>query len=337
MPSLEQIQQDPLKTIRLGTTLLPDPEPRPVWCPLISVDDHLLEPPTLFSRMPAGLRERAPQLREGDDGIPYWDVDGTRHYMIISDGAVGRPMNEWNMAPQRFSEFRSGVYDADARVRDMDLNGVWASLNFPSGPWGFCGTTLSRLHDPAVSLAAVRAYNDWVFEEWCASHPERFIPCQLSWLQNPAIAADEIRTNAVRGFRAVSFSENPESIGFSSLYSGEWDPFFAACEETETVINLHIGSSGTVIRPSEDSPTAVSVVLFPLNGMMSLTDWIYAKVPVRFPGIKIAISEGGVTWVPMIRERLARAYRQLDASDAWSAADPHPIEVLERNFWFTSN
>jgi predicted TIM-barrel fold metal-dependent hydrolase len=91
-----------------------------------------------------------------------------------------------------------------------------------------------------------------------------------------------------------------------------------------------------VIRPSRDSPTDVSVALFPLNGMISLTDWIFSKVPVRFPNIKIAISEGGVSWVPMMRERLNRAFRQVDASHAWNRADPHPVEIVERNFWFTS-
>jgi predicted TIM-barrel fold metal-dependent hydrolase len=336
MPSLDAIQKNPRYTARLSTTFLPEPDPRPVWCPVISVDDHLLEPATLFSRMPAELREQGPQFREDDDGLPFWEVNGKRHHIIISDGAVGRPMTEWNMAPQRISELRAGVYDVDARVSDMDLNGVWASLNFPSGPWGFCGTTLSRIPDPRVSLAAVRAYNGWVLEEWCASYPDRFVPCQIPWLQNPVMAAEDIRANATRGFSAVSFSENPEAIGFSSLYSGDWDPFFAACEETETVINLHIGSSGSVIRPSEDSPTDVSVALFPLNGMISLTDWIFSKAPVRFPGLKIAISEGGVTWVPMMRERLARAFRQVEASHVWTRSDPHPVEVLERNFWFTS-
>lgn len=244
VPSLEEIQKDPGYTDRLSVTLLPEPAPRPVWCPIISVDDHLLEPPNLFSRMPGDLRDRGPQFKEDESGLPFWEVNGSRHHIIISDGAVGRPMNEWNMAPQRFSELRLGVYDVDARIRDMDLNGVWASLNFPSGPWGFCGTTLSRIPDPKVSLAAVQAYNDWVLEEWCGSYPDRFVPCQIPWLREPAVAANEIRTNAARGFNAVSFSENPEAIGFRSLYSGDWDPFFAACQETDTVINLHIGSSG---------------------------------------------------------------------------------------------
>ena len=106
------------------------------------------------------------------------------------------------------------------------------------------------MRDPAAGLASVRAYNQWHLEEWCGAHPERFIPCQIPWLGDPIVAAEEIRKNHDLGFRAVSFSENPEVRGFPGLYSDYWDPFFQACEETETVINLHVGSSGKTRQPS---------------------------------------------------------------------------------------
>ena len=99
--------------------------------------------------------------------------------------------------------------DLTARLADMDLCGIWASLCFPSSIWGFTGSVLSQLRDQAVGLAAVRAYNDWMLEDWCSGAPERFIPCQIPWLSDPELAAGEIRRNAARGFRSVSFSENP--------------------------------------------------------------------------------------------------------------------------------
>ena len=138
------------------------------------------------------------------------------------------------------------------------------------------------------------------------------------------------------GSAPVTFPESPDRLGFPSVHSGQWDPFFRACEETQTVINLHVGSSGWVQRPSVESPVEVAVALFPLSGMAAMVDWMYARVPLAFPGIRVALSEAGVSWVPMMKERLERTYRHVSTEGAWTAADPHPHEVLSRNFWFTS-
>jgi len=209
-------------------------------------------------------------------------------------------------------------------------------LCFPSVVWGFAGWRFARLRDPEVGLAALRAYNDWMIEEWCATDLDRYIPCQLTWLADAEIAAAEIRRNAERGFRSVSFSENPEGLGFPGIHDGYWDPFFAACEETGTVINLHVGSSGRTTNPSSQSPTDAVAALFPISGIETVVDWIFAKIPIRFPGLRIALSEAGVSWVPMVIERLRRAYRMVEASDNWSSTDPDPVDLLHQTFYFTS-
>jgi hypothetical protein len=229
MADLEALRnRSSLATPRSSATLLPDPDRQELFCPIISVDDHYLEPLTMFDALPTRLRESAPRPIWDNEGVPYWLINGNKTPIVVTDGAVGRPISEWDLAPQKYEEFRTGVWEVSARVKDMDLNGVWASLNFPSTVWGFCGTQFARIPDRATGLACVRAYNDWV-HEWCGSYPERFIASQLPWLADPVQAAHDIRVNAERGFKAVTFSENPESLGLPSLYSGEWDPFFAAC------------------------------------------------------------------------------------------------------------
>jgi predicted TIM-barrel fold metal-dependent hydrolase len=330
--------EDPVPLVpRTKPTFLPEPEPRTLWCPVISVDDHVVEPPDLFERrVPRSRVDDAPVLVDDEQGIPFWIVDGLAYPFATSNGSAGRPVAEWVHMPQRYEDFRRGVYDTRARLGDMDVNGVWASLCFPSFVWGFAGRRFSSMRDGRVGLACLRAYNDWMLDEWCASSPDRFVPCQVPWLADPSLAAEEICANAQRGFRAVTFPETPNRLGFPSVYSDAWDPFFRACEETETVINLHVGASGSVARPSGDSPTDVAVTLFPVNGVMAAVDWVYARIPIRFPNIRIVMSEAGVSWVPMVLERLTRSYRFVDASDAWSSDDPHPNELLLRNFWFAS-
>lgn len=327
-----------VSTVRGTVTLLPDPPARELWCPIISVDDHFLEPPETFvDRVPRADRQRVPHIETDDAGLPRWVIDDERFELLVHECSVGRPISEWTLAPAKFEEFRPGTYDVHARVADMDINGVYASLNFPSSTWGFAGRRLSLMKDERIALLSLRAYNEWMMEGWCGVYPNRFIPCQLPWLRDPTLAAAEIRRNSEHGFKAVSFSENPELMGLPHIYSDHWDPFFEACQETETVINLHVGSSGTVNRPSSVSPFAVTASLFPMSGIATIVDWIFAKVPLRFPKLKIALSEAGVSWVPTIIERLNKSYRQIEGLGVrWAPSDPTPTDLLHRNFWFTS-
>jgi predicted TIM-barrel fold metal-dependent hydrolase len=102
------------------------------------------------------------------------------------------------------------------------------------------------------------------------------------------------------------------------------------------VINLHVGSSGKAQVPSSSSPAECWVGLFPLSAMEAAFDWVYARIPIHYPNIKIALSEGGVSWVPMIIERFTRAYRQVEASNWWTSSDPDPVQCFRRAFYFCS-
>ena len=207
-------------------------------------------------------------------------------------------MSEYSFEPARFDEMRRGAWDIEARIKDMDINGVYASLNFPSFLPGFAGQRLQlTTKDTELALATVRAWNDWHIEEWAGTDPTRIIPCQIPWLLDPELGAEEIRRNAERGFKAVTFSEGPQVLGLPSLHTGHWDPIMRACAETETVVNLHIGSSGASPATAADAPPDTVGVLFFGYAMFAAVDWLYSLIPVRFPDIKICMSEGGIGWV----------------------------------------
>ena len=178
-----------------------------------------------------------------DGSIPL-DAPSTTVTLIGLNAVVGRPREDWIVEPTRFDEMRPGCYDPDARVRDMDINGVWAAVNFPSQITGFCGSVFSRCSDPALGLAVTRAWNDWFFDEWYGPHPDRMVPMGITYLADPEQGAAEIRRNAARGFTAVTLPELPHRIGMEPIFSDWWDPIIAACAETDTVICLHVGSTG---------------------------------------------------------------------------------------------
>ena len=312
-----------------------DPAPRARPYRIVSVDDHVTEPPRMFEgRLPAALAADGPRVERDEHGHDWWVFDHDRVPLLGSDSWLGFEPGHAYLGQVNFDDLHPAVYDIDARVRYMDVVGVEASLCFASAPFGFAGTRFLKMRDRDLGLASLRAYNEWHHEEWMSPHPGRIIGNQVTWLADPQIAAAEIRRNAERGFRALSFSENPERLGLPSLYSDHWDPLFAACVETDTVVNLHVGSSSATIVPSADSAPAVLGALFPINAMATAADWLFTGIPLRFPDLKIALSEGGFGWVPILIDRIEHMQRQLDYSVQFG--DLTPVDVLRRNFWFTT-
>ncbi len=322
---------------RAEVTFLPEPEPRERWATIVSVDDHVVEPPDAFAdRFPARFRDDAPRVVETADGGEAWLWNGELLPNVGFNAVAGRPSSEYGFEPTRFDEMRRGAWDVRARLADMDVNGVWGSLCFPSFLPGFVGQRLTTgPDDDDLAFAAMRAYNDWHLEAWCGAAPDRFVPNQITWLRDPVVAGEEVRRNAARGFRALTFSEAPEKLGLPSLHTGYWDPLFAACEETETVICLHVGSSGSSPMTAPDAPPETVAVLFFAYGMYAAVDWLYSKVPVRFPNLRIALSEGGIGWVAGLIDRLDHCFAyQLGYLPTWRDVELTPSEVLRRNFWF---
>lgn len=306
---------------------------------VFSVDDHLIEPPNLFEgRMPAALQDRAPSVATFEGGRQAWVYEGNLYPNVGLNAVVGRPREEWSMDPANFDEMRRGCWDIDARIVDMDAAGIAASVCFPSLIAGFSGAVFSRSEDPELGLACVRAWNDWHLDVWANTYPGRIVPTQITWLLDPAIAADMVRENAERGFRALSFTEFPAMNRLPSLHTGHWDPLMEACAETDTVLCLHTGSASWAPVPTTDPPFELLPTLFPVNAYLACADWLWSGVCTRFPALKIALSEGGVGWVNMLADRIDYVLEHSASgtdSRAWKD-DRLPSEVLAEHFWFCS-
>ena len=295
---------------------------------IVSVDDHVVEPAHLWQRwLPAKYREHGPRSeRRGiggmttQGGLKYdiaWDDDGPKADCWFYEdlvyvnkrhvAAVGFARDDMTMSPITYDEMRPGCYDPKARLEDMDMNWVEASLCFPTFP-RFCGQTFTEAKDHDLGLACIRAYNDWMVEEWCGDSGGRLIPLCIIPLWDASLAAEEIRRNAARGVRAVCFSEIPYKLGLPSIHDLCWEPLWQACEETQTVVCMHIGSSSQMPATSPDAPVAVQATLSFNNAMVSLSDYLFSGVLVRHPGLRLAYSEGQIGWLPYILER---------ADDVW--------------------
>ena len=294
---------------------------------IISVDDHVVEPPTVWSdRLPSKYQDVGPRILQapvkeisfvggkfmavpgepGDPGEPvdWWLYEELRRPLLRVDAAVGHDRDEITMKGTTYDWMRPGAWQVKPRLEDMDTNWIEASLCFPTFP-RFCGQTFMEAKDKDLALLCVKAYNDWMVDEWCGESGGRLIPLTLIPLWDAALGAAEVRRNAERGVRAVCFSEIPPFLGLPSVHDKDhyWDPFFAACEETRTVICMHIGSSSKMPSTSKDAPPAVGSTLTFANACYSLVDWLMCGAFNRFPDLKIAYSEGQIGWIPYILER----------------------------------
>jgi predicted TIM-barrel fold metal-dependent hydrolase len=306
---------------------------------IISVDDHVVEPATLWQdRLSRADREHGPRVERrfghldwdtggkmnlvedpaGTDGARWCDVwayEDFRWPLRAGWAAVGKLREVESVTPIVYEDMLPGCYEKGARLADMDRNHVEASLCFPTFP-RFCGQTFMERKDHHLGLRCVQAYNDWMIDDWCAGEAAgRLIPLTLVPLWDPQLAADEVRRCAAKGSHAIAFSEIPPYLGLPSIYSGHWDVLFAACDETETVINMHVGSASKLTTTSDDAPIAVWAALTVQNAQASFVDWLCSGVLAKYMGLKIAFSEGQVGWMPFMMERLDSIWERSDSYD----------------------
>ena len=283
---------------------------------LISVDDHILEPPNLWvDRVAFKDRDRAPHMEVDDTGMDVWVYDGKRMPSSGLSAVVGKSKEEFSPEPLNYSEMRPGCYDARARLEDMDRSGVLASLCFPTLP-RFCGQLFMEASDREFGFHCLQIYNDWLVEDWCGVAPGRYIPLMLIPMWDPALAVTEMERMAARGVTAFAFSENPEPLGLPTIHdaSGYWDPVMAAANELGLVASMHGGASSTLPKICSDAPFMANLTWGASRTSGTMLSWLFSGLFQRYPNLKIALSEGEVGWMPYFLER---AEQVLDKQRYW--------------------
>lgn len=322
---------------------------------IISADDHVVEPPDLWtSRLPKKFVERGPrtvrekgevQLRNGDwsyvttdqgGWTDVWEYEDLRFPTALQGSAVGFAIADMELRVITYDEMRKGCYDQTARLADMDQAGIEASLCFPNLFVRFCGQRFLEGQDKELSLACVRAYNDFVIDEWTAGSGGRLIPLGIIPLWDAELAAVEVARSAARGMKAYCFSEIPPYLGLPSIHTEYWDPFFSACRDADVAIMMHIGSSSKLPVTSADAPNAVMNSVQAVNSAMSLADWLYSGVLIRFPELRIGMAECQIGWIPYFLERCDEVWSHNRAwNEAYEKIPNPPSSYFGDHFWCT--
>jgi predicted TIM-barrel fold metal-dependent hydrolase len=328
---------------------------------IISVDDHLIEHPRVFSdRLAVKYLDDGPRIIEDEQGRHIWHFEGKVFPYIGLNAVVGKQPEEYGMEPLRFEDMVPGCYDPVERVRDMDVDGVQAACCFPSFP-GFGGRVFLNANDKDLALACLQAWNDFNTDEWCATDPSRFVPLAILPIWDVELCVAELKRVAAKGVRIVSFPDNPVPLGLPSFHSDHWGPLWDAFEDTGVVVSLHFGSgsfvpgfsasakqlsptyqggefqsvslrTGANAAKDDDAPTICSFVVYATNLMWSATDLIFSGQLQKHPGLKFMLAEGGIGWFPYLAERLDnmwerhRYYQPIDF-------DTRPTDLFRKHFW----
>jgi predicted TIM-barrel fold metal-dependent hydrolase len=276
---------------------------------LVSIDDHYIEPPDIFTKhVPAKWVDDVPKVVRNEEGADEWVFQGEKTRTSFGMAAtVGWPKTQWGFNPGSYTELRPGCWDVHERVRDMNANGVLASMNFPTMA-GWNARTFAEGGNRELGLVMLRAYNDWVIDEWCAAYPGRFIPLGLVPMWDVDLAAEEVHRIAKKGCRSISFLETPHVQGYPSFLSGYWDSMLEACVDDNLVLSLHIGAGFDVIKKAPEAPIDHLIVLACQISAIAAQDLLFGPTLRRFPGLKVALSEGGIGWIPFYFDRIDRHY-----------------------------
>jgi len=320
---------------------------------LLSTDDHIIEHPKVWSdRLPARYQDVGPHIiekapdqvdlrlapikvaghvkhSEAHKPVQLWSYEGREYPNIGLNAVAGKDKADYGTDPVRFEEMLPGCYDPVARLTDMDIDGVWGALNFPTFA-RFGLTAFLDGEDKDLALLCVRAYNDFILDEWCPVAPDRYIPLVGLPIWDQDLCVAEVQRTAAKGAKAVMFPEMPHNLGLPSFHSDGWDRLFSAMEETDMPLAMHFGSGGSAPVMSPGAPLATMITMFATNSMGTLTDLIFSPVFHRHPRLKVGLSEGGIGWIPYIIERADyvwerhRFYQNVDQT-------VRPSELYRRN------
>lgn len=297
---------------------------------LVSVDDHVIEPPGAFARhMPAKYKGQEPTV-ERVDGRDVWSFQGKTFGYMGLNSVVGRPKEEYGMEPLSYDHMRKGTWDLKSRIDDMNVNGILGSICFPTFP-GFAGQRFQSFPDRDLTFAAIQAYNDWHHHDWSEAAPGRFIPLIMIPFWDPQKAADEVRRMARQGVHALTFPDNPALCGFPSLHDDYWDPLWKACADEKVVICCHIGTGAHAEHASDLSPIDAWITSMPISIANSAADWIWAPMWKKFPDLRMALSEGGIGWIPYLLERADFTHRHHNAWTHSNFDGKMPSDIFKKH------
>lgn len=268
---------------------------------LISVDDHVQEPPELWTQRLSKTKwgDRIPHLETRSDGTQRWVVDGNA-IPLSGVGLTGALMDDCSRVPQHWEEIPAAAYVPAERLRAMDTDDVVCSVLYPTIA-GTSGENFARIADTDLELACVQAYNDWLVEEW-SSKSKRFIPQCIVPLWPPKATIGEIQRAVRLGHKGVIFPAVPMELrNVPHINDAAYDPIWAACQDLDVPLCFHPGSFNTIEFAAHGYlqgklASALKALTQPASLVFVVVNLLLSRILVRFPKLKVVFAESSLGW-----------------------------------------
>jgi predicted TIM-barrel fold metal-dependent hydrolase len=320
---------------------------------MFDFDNHYYEAEDAFTRH----QDR----KLGNRGVRWADVDGRRRLLVggTVNSYVANPtfdpvakpgcLYDWYRGNPRRQQIREAFgelepirpeyRDRDARLAVMDVQGLAATLLFPTLG---VGIEDALKHDPDACAQVFRAFNRWLDEDWGYRYCDRVFAVPYIPLLDPAAAVAELELVLAAGAVVVNVRNGPVPVpgGYRSPFDPAYDRFWGQVDEAGVVVATHAGVDGydAVVQMWEPGGGESSLFRSPLRGIVTkcraVSDFYGAAVChrlfERFPGVRLASVENGASWIPDLLHRLDDAANRNPGYFA-----DHPRAVFGEHVWVT--
>lgn len=310
--------------------------------PIIDADTHVIEPADLFTSRVS--------TRKWGDLVPHvrWDDESAEELWYFGDKPIyaaglasGARWHEYPPDhPRRLADSDSRNWDAVERVRHMDEFGVRAQVLYPNIGVFQVNEYIGMKAEPALVLACVQAYNDFLVE-WSAAAPGRYVPLMTVPFWDMDATMTELLRARDLGHKGIVFPARMEDFGLPALHDAHWDRFWAAAQEMQLSINFHIGSGNIPMFGTASGRHLgyawTGTMLFQLNAA-AIASLIFGGICQRFPSLDFVSVESGVGWIPFVLESMDWQFHNSGVIAHHPEFDLLPSEYFARQiyscFWF---
>jgi predicted TIM-barrel fold metal-dependent hydrolase len=302
-------------------------------CRIISADNHINEPPWVFDRVPAALRDRAPKMMRGADGGDGWSFDGKPPKRTFGiEAMAGFAKKDFRLSGLRFDQLRKGNWDGAEHLKDMDIDGVYGSVTYPANV-----IQVYSMPDREMALACLQSYNDWMLEDFQSVDSKRLVGLPLLPTEDGMeVTLKEFDRVMKKGAKALFIPGMPTR----PYNDPHYEPLWQAASDADVCLTFHRTFGGKPDKTDWDElvdqrVSVGGIVVRYFSSVRPLSYMIFAGIFDRFPNLKIVAAEVDAGWIPFWVQTMDHHW---EVQQSWfpQKLEHKPSDFVGRNVFTTA-
>jgi predicted TIM-barrel fold metal-dependent hydrolase len=278
---------------------------------VISTDNHVNEPPeTYVDRVPSHLKDKAPRILPGRDGGDGWSFDGNPPKTTFGLGAVGattkQDYSKYKLGGLKWEEVPPGNYVGEEHIKANEEDGVDAAAIYPA-----VVNHAYQLADRELALACLRAYNDWLIDDFCSADKKRLLSLAVMPVD------DGIDVLVAEAERVIAKGASGLSLPLPEVpyYDNMYDPFWKVAVDAHLPVTIHrsgVSRKDVAPAPPDSAPglNVVGIVQRFFSAINPISNLIFTGLFDRFPHLVFIAAEVNCSWVPSLAQQMDQEYER---------------------------